>query len=334
MKIKLKNIFLISTIFFYIFIVFGGQKLFTSTGADDANTVATLTTDEISLGDSYAVMSLIYNYLPESLINYLVIFIGSFFIFSVYRNAKYKNDLILLFCLIFIPIILTISTFQKDLILVVFVVSVYYIIQANTSYFFKIFHISLIYLLYGFVFRNYYFLITFFFIFIFFLKKSNLYIRFLSLMAIFIIIFILPDNIYYKLQSARDVVNEYRVGFNMDGNRTAFNNPLPPNSLINFIANYVYAVIRLNFGFFFTFGIKDMIFVIYPLIYYYYTFKGLYENNEINFLASALILAHALVYFLFEPDTGSYARHLASTLPYLAIIINSKIRSNSKINSY
>ena len=29
-----------------------------------------------------------------------------------------------------------------DLILVVFVVSVYYIIQANTSYFFKIFHID------------------------------------------------------------------------------------------------------------------------------------------------------------------------------------------------
>ncbi|WP_146063635.1 hypothetical protein [Acinetobacter soli] len=321
----MKNIFFISSLLLYVFIVFGGQSYFTSTGGSDASTIATLESEEVNLGDSYAVMSLIYNSLPEVLINYVVILVGILFIFSVYKNSIYRKDLLLLFFLLTIPIILTISTFQKDLILVLFVLPVYYIIQSGKSFLNKVFIICAIYLFYAVVFRNYYFLITFFFIFILFFKKSNLYIRFLSLMAILIVIFILPDNIYYKLQSARDIVNEYRIGVNMDGNRTAFNNPLPPNSLINFIINYVYAIIRLNFGFFFTFGIKDIFFVIYPLIYYYYTFKELYRNNSNNFLAAALILSHAIVYFLFEPDTGSYARHLASTLPYLAIIINSRI---------
>lgn len=314
--------------------VFGGQSLFTSTGGNDAETIANMQSVGADLGDSYAIMAIIYNILPPFAIQLLTIFIGLIFITITYKRSIRNENSALLFFLLFVPIVFTIATFQKDLILVLFIAPVYFIIQSQKSIFFKIFGVVAIYAIYGLIFRSYYFLIIFFFLFIIYFKNSNNYVRLLSLILLCISILILPESVYYSLQSSRDIVNEYRMNISEAGNRTAFTNPLPPTSFLNFIFNYFYAVIRLNFGFFFTFGFKDILFVIYPLIYYYYSFKSLYKKDINNFLAGSLIVSHSLVYFLFEPDTGSYARHLASTLPYLAIIINSKIYSNSKINSY
>lgn len=324
MTIKYRSLFLFVIIIFYIFIYFGGNSFFSETSVYDAGAITNLDPDDLAFGASYSVMAYIYNKIPNYLLDVISISIGFLFIFTVFKNSKVKLNLIVLMALIIIPCIFTISTFQKDLILVLFIVPVYFILLSKKNDFLKVFYCSIIYILYAIIFRNYYFLITFIFLFLYFFKISDSYIRLMFLFLIVIVFLVIPNDVYYSLQSSRDIVNANRVGFSGPGYRTAFKNPLSPTSFLNFIYNYIYALLRLNFGFFFNFGIKDLIFMFYLLTYYFFVFSVFFRKNNKNYLPAFLILSHALVYFLFEPDTGSYARHLSSTLPYLAIIITNK----------
>lgn len=324
MIVKYRNIYFFGILFFYLFICFFGVGVFSATAGLDANSIASLEVDDINLGASYAVMSYIYQLIPQGLIFYFTILLGVVFIFGVFNNAYKVNNLIIISLLLSIPCILVISSFQKDLILVLFTVPCAYIISSNRGNLFKLLSIFAIYLIYATVFRNYYYLIMLIFFCFYFFKLASWNIRLLILLGMICLLIILPNNIYYMLQSSRDIVNQHRIGMDVIGNRTAFNNPLIPDSFFNFVYNYIYAILRLNFGFFFNYGLRDLIFMVYPLIYMYYVFNGLKEIIGKNFIAASLIASHILVISLFEPDTGSYARHLSSTLPYLAIIIASR----------
>lgn len=330
MKITYKSIFISLSLAFYLFIVLGGQSIFSSTAGNDAETIRELDPSNVELGDSYAIMATIHNILPQDFLPIITYFIGSIFILYCYKGIKSKFNSLLIFLLLIIPIIFTISAFQKDLILVLFIIPVYLILISHIKISYKIMTISIIYCIYALVFRQYYYLITFLFLCIFFFKGSNNYIKIMLILLASSTFLLLPSNIYYELQSARDVVNEFRINTSISGNRTAFPNPLTPNSLYNFIYNYIYAITRLNFGFFFSFNIKDLIFMPYPFIYFYYLLLGYISKDKICQLASYLILSHFLVYSLFEPDAGSYARHFSSTLPYLSIIILYSF--NNKLN--
>ncbi|RKG48574.1 hypothetical protein D7V68_08190 [Acinetobacter cumulans] len=322
--------FLIS-IFIYVLIVIGGQRLIVATGGNDADTIKNLEIDGFEAGDSYAVMAFLYNIIPSNLILIITLCIGSAFIYYCYSGVKYKFTAIGIFIMLLVPMVLTIATFQKDLILVLFILPVFFVLQSDIKTIKKIFFISFVYVIYAFLFRFYYYLIILVFLSICVYLYANLKIRILYILGSIITLFFIPNPVYYELQSARDVVNEYRVGLNQIGYRTAYLNPMPPDSLFNFLFNYIYSILRLNFGFIFNYGFKDVAFTIYPLIYFYYIFKGIVNIDDKMKLAGALILAHTLVYFLFEPDTGSYARHLSSTLPYLALIIVGVIKNKSHV---
>ena len=321
MTIKYRSIYLFGIISFYIYLCIFGQSLFSDTANLDAGAVANLDVDDATLGASYSIMSYIYQMIPSNLLLAFTICVGILFIFRVFNNAYKKYHLSILAFLISIPCILVISSFQKDLILVLFTVPCAIILSSNKSNLNKLMLISFIYLFYATIFRNYYYLIILIFSGFYFFRVSGGYVRILMILVVASIFLIIPNNVYSILQSSRDIVNQNRLGLDVVGNRTAFNNPVIPDSFFSFLYNYIYAILRLNFGFFFNFGIKDLVFMAYPLTYYYYVIKGLAGDVDKNFLAGSLVLSHTLVYFLFEPDTGSYARHLSSTLPYLAIII-------------
>ncbi len=322
MTIKYRSIYLCVVLFFYISVCLFSKS-------NDAQTIANLEVDDVALGEPYAVMAYIYQLIPSSLLLFLTILIGIFFIFRVFYDAYKNYHLMILSFLVSIPCVLTIYAFQKDLILVLFTVPCAIIISSNKNNFIKLLCVSIIYLIYATIFRSYYYLITLIFVGIFLFRISDGYVRILVILAMASVVLFIPNNVYSMLQSSRDIVNQNRLGFDVAGNRTAFNNPMEPNSLFGFIYNYIYAVLRLNFSFFFNWGVQDLMFMAYPLIYFYYVIKGFVGGVDKNFLAGSLVLSHALVYFLFEPDTGSYARHLSSTLPYLAIIIASQFNKKT-----
>ncbi|GAA5000593.1 hypothetical protein GCM10023206_02380 [Acinetobacter puyangensis] len=333
MIIKYRTIYLTLILSFFIGVCILGEFVFSSTMGKDALLIANMEVEDIQLGSSYGMMAWLYQMIPSSLILVVTIFIGSMFILNVFKDANKNYNLLLLLFLCSVPCVLTISSFQKDLILVLFIIPVTMLILSNINNFAKLILISAIYISYAVVFRSYYYLITILFVGIYFFKVSNGHIRLSIILASICVFLLIPNTVYYSLQSSRDLVNLHRVGVNGEGYRTAFLNPLSPDSFFNFLYNYVYAILRLNFGFFFNSSIKDLVFMIYPLIYYYYVFKGLISQQvDKNFFAASLVLSHALVYFLFEPDTGSYARHLSSTLPYLAIVIASGFNMQKKYN--
>lgn len=321
MIVSYRKIFLTFAVSFYLFVYFGGRFLFNANSGKDANLISNLDVDELVIGSSYSVMAYLYSIIPSNLLDVVCISLALIFIFTVYSDARNKINLIILSILIMIPCILTIATFQKDLILVLFTTPVAFIIKSNIRTLFKIISISTIYVIYALVFRYYFFLIILIFISLYLFYITNFQFKLLFVSAFLMLISFIPNEFYFQIQSPRDFANAGRIGYEIAGNRTAFVNPLQPNSLYNFVYNYLYATIRLNFGFFFNTGFKDLFFMFYTMTYYLYVFKGLVSKNQSFVLASFLVLSHGLTYFIFEPDTGSYARHLSSTLPYLAIII-------------
>lgn len=321
MIVSYRRIFLLFSFLFYIFTYFGGKYFFSAASNKDALLIASLEVDTLEIGSSYGVMAYLYSIIPANLIDIVCLTIAIIFIYTVFSDAIKKTNLMILFFLIMIPCILTITSFQKDLILVLFTTPVAFLIKSDFKALSKVLFICFIYLIYAAIFRFYFYLILAIFIGLLIFYFSSIQFKF-YLVAIFCsFLSFVPNDTYYQIQSSRDIVNLDRINLISIGNRTAFTNPLYPDSLYNFLYNYFYAAFRLNFGFFFNYGGKDLFFMFYVLTYYFYIFKGILTKNISFVLASLLILSHGLTYFIFEPDSGSYARHLSSTLPYLAIII-------------
>jgi hypothetical protein len=127
---------------------------------------------------------------------------------------------------------------------------------------------------------------------------------------------------YLEPQQHRDFVNLHRILASGEGNRTAFNNVVPPNSFVNFVVNYVFAALYLNLPIVFLPDAKSAAMTLYMsgvmgcCIYGAVWAKSRHAN-----LASYLVLSHLLVLWTFEPDLGSYLRHVSITTIYIAVII-------------
>lgn len=107
---------------------------------------------------------------------------------------------------------------------------------------------------------------------------------------------------------------------NDDGlRRTVFKNLMPLNDWSSFFINYFYAFARMNFCIFFDFGVKDLFLQLYSLFIMVFILLAFYLRNIIAFP----LLVNFLIYPLFEPDLGSYLRHLASIYPLYFYLIES-----------
>ncbi|MEM5314228.1 hypothetical protein [Paraburkholderia sp. JHI869] len=152
-------------------------------------------------------------------------------------------------------------------------------------------------------------------------RKVGLRGKLLLLVAVFTVLFALPDIAYYALLHPRDMAVDYLVTGSPYGARTGFYNPLPPQSFWAFCADYLYAVAKLHVPFLFSPGPKELVMtalmgIVLGAIFY----KPAQADPRIasvNWLA-CLLIGHMAVSMLFEPDLGSYTRHLTSAALYAA----------------
>ena len=121
-------------------------------------------------------------------------------------------------------------------------------------------------------------------------------------------------------------------GIDTAGHRTVFLNPLPVDGLVNFSINYLYAAIRLNAPVFFAPSFKDLFLTIYAwaLIYALYRYRK--PATLTGFCARALVISHLLVLLVFEPDHGTYLRHLSSVSLMMACMINFHRQGNDPLD--
>ncbi|VWM11567.1 hypothetical protein [Burkholderia lata] len=128
-----------------------------------------------------------------------------------------------------------------------------------------------------------------------------------------IALFLLPPDVYYLLQHPRDMAADYLAYGSPFGARTSFYNPVVPDSFLAFCANYVYAVLRLNLPLLFDVGPKEVAMQLFVWIALAAVWRRARDRaHPARDLLACVVIGHVAVSMLFEPDLGSYTRHLSS----------------------
>ncbi|MBN3776019.1 hypothetical protein G3O06_00370 [Burkholderia sp. Ac-20345] len=137
--------------------------------------------------------------------------------------------------------------------------------------------------------------------------------RTLLIGAAAITLFLLPSDVYYLLQHPRDMAADYLAYGSPFGARTSFYNPVAPDSFIAFCANYAYAVLRLNLPLLFDVGLKECAMQLFVWIALAAVWRrARHHAHPARDLLACVVIGHVAVSMLFEPDLGSYTRHLSS----------------------
>ncbi|KAB0648475.1 hypothetical protein [Burkholderia territorii] len=134
----------------------------------------------------------------------------------------------------------------------------------------------------------------------------------------------LPDAAYMLLQQPRDLAVDYLVYSSPFGARTSFYNPFMPDSFAHFVGNYAYSLVRLNLPVLFSLDPKGVAMQALIALFLGAAWRripalpardGHASPARDGELLASLILGHVAVSMLFEPDLGSYLRHLSSVAP-------------------
>ena len=164
--------------------------------------------------------------------------------------------------------------------------------------------------------------------------RFDKYYKIIAILGALIFVYLIPENILHVLQNLRNDGNIFRILLHEEGIRSAFLNPFYQDGVIYFIANYLYAFVRLHFSPFFSFSIRELFLFSNICAYGFLLYKGAkfinYKQNPEILLCFALLMSHILTSILFEPDLGSYFRHSCSLiiyfLPIMKMIENKKIK--------
>jgi hypothetical protein len=130
---------------------------------------------------------------------------------------------------------------------------------------------------------------------------------------------VLPDKAYFALLHPRDMAVDYLVAGSPYGARTSFYNLIEPASFTAFCVDYIYASLKLNMAVLFSPGPKEFTMLVFVWIVFGSVFGRLSDRDivgnvrayAVNLLA-CVVIGHIAVSMLFEPDLGSYIRHLSS----------------------
>jgi hypothetical protein len=137
-----------------------------------------------------------------------------------------------------------------------------------------------------------------------------------------------PATVYFALLHPRDMAVDYLVYQSPFGARTSFYNPLEPTSFFAFCFDYLYASARLNLAPLFSLGPKEAVMQLFVLLAVAPALRTVLQRRDVQQpvayqLCACLVLAHVSVSMLFEPDLGSYVRHLSSVALFSMVLLRS-----------
>jgi hypothetical protein len=259
--------------------------------------------------------------------------------FSAYYVKKIE-DFYLASFLLLPHIVLGMSRPQKELFVTILTLVVIYFAFKLNERVRLVFVIVLTYCAYAIV-RNYYVLIIGLFLMFYFSWTKIKIEGFLSLLAVMLVVLAFaPPSIFESLQGTRDIFNSLRPPGG-EGNETIYFNPYTPDSLFNFFANYLSALTFFIFPIFYHQSISALYLQLFMFIVFFYMHKAVrfsrgnmvesnvYTNSVVKIMMF-LFASHIIVLLLFEPDLGSFMRHIASVAVFLLPI--KKIFDEESIN--
>lgn len=317
---RAKVVVFFGILFAYLFFLYFGTSVVLPSQENDANTIArmSVSVDEIDSFDGYATMAYIYGFTNDIVRYAIIIIISSLFFYNMVKWANGIISLSIAALLCISPILLFLCFFVKDTFYLPFMMAALWIMTNIRSNVAAPLISAALLLLYAFLFRQYFIIVAAAFLALYLFRKFNWATRMVIILAIPMILLALPKDIYVALQEQRDIVNQYRIGFSGSGTRTAFLNYMRPDGVYSFFVNYAYAFVRLNFPILFGAGAKEIFLMVNVFIYGVLAWVGLRSKDARIWRPATLFLAHFLTLLLFEPDLGSYLRHIGTSLPLLA----------------
>lgn len=267
-------------------------------------------------GNSFAMTARILNFLPYDQAWLLNLIIGTLAIVYTSRQANtYKLSFVAIF-LISPAIVLFMVRLLKESILLPVILITAIIISANIKKQWRVAAVVGLYILYGSFIRSYYVLIALAFIGLLTFFKGGTRTKFFVALLILSSPLIMPPHLYEVLQGG-----DHRGGAAMAHVRTAFANPFDADNFFGFAGNYINAIFRLNVPIFFTQSTLEIFHMISISCYSYIIYLGIRSDSWEKNIAAYLMLAQVIVLWLFEPDLGSYLRHLSTVFPIAAVIM-------------
>jgi len=254
----------------------------------------------------------------------------------IYVTSRYINSAMsfLVVSLFFVPVMLlnTIWPAKETIVMLIALLVVFLWTRLRINMILLVF---ISYAIYGYFFRSYYFVILALFLFLclgdlkaiyqgrvdntgWFFARSKHWVWYLS--AFCVAAFAMPESFYEYSQGQREVSNAYAL---LEGsyNQTAFDNIADVGRGLAFIKNYFWAMLNLLLPFVVGFGLNQILLFLFSVFCIYILYFSSVLSVKRN-VFSYLFLSHMLVLFLFEPDQGSYFRHILSVVLYLMPVVS------------
>lgn len=303
--------------------------------SNDAETVIAIARGEIATEGtgSYYLTALIFGTLGDFSIT-LILIIGYMWARELSWYVKSKISVLMIVICTMPGVLMGMIQPQKD---VFFGLVIFYVLWIARKY--KedsskiIYGWILGYAIYGIAMRQYFILILILFLLSLSLRKVAR-MWFIWLFIICLIGTMIVDREYMiMIQGTRDEVNFFR-GVD-EQQRTAFVNPYPQiENFLQFWGNYFYAFYRLNIPIIEFPKIQGIILQFIVIFYLYLTLIALSIKNSQNHRNMGLLfLVHFIFYPMFEPDLGSYLRHLSISAAYLSpaiLILSTRISASAR----
>ena len=315
-----RAIFLVVAFAMFATVLIFGAAALSSTRGNDASTVAQMaqTIAAARIEGGYAVMAWLHASTSPALRVVVQVVLGAAFILMCLWPLRYPRWLAIMTFLLIAPILFFLTLFIKDTALVVFVIGSALVLRSKLPEMAKVALVCAIYCVFALLFRQYYYLIVVVFLGLCLLRHLPPVLQVAAVVIGFVALAFVPSDVFYQLQHARDAVNAFRVGRDVEGARTAFVNIVEPGGYGNFLINYGYAIARLHLPFLFgPFRVQEAYLLLNLAAYAGLVWVSLRSRSRFVQTPGLLFVSHFAVLMLFEPDLGSYLRHLSSALPYL-----------------
>lgn len=166
--------------------------------------------------------------------------------------------------------------------------------------------VVVLYLTYAYFFRFYYAFVAMLILFLGLFSAASSRLRLLLLAGLVLVCLLIPHEVWDSLQLPRDQVNQTREG--LSDSKTLFSNLLPPNGLATVLPNAGYAALRFYFAPAFSLRLQELLLV---AVLWGMTLLLLKKRNPGHVLA-CMAIANFIIQTFFEPDLGSFLRHLSA----------------------
>ncbi|WP_175130743.1 hypothetical protein [Paraburkholderia rhynchosiae] len=271
---------------------------------------------------SFDAVAKVYSSLGDLGTSLFLMTVGSLFIWLMIGYSKRVGGLLLNVVLIAPCVFFNLFVASKDT-LVVLISIVLILVARKSSVMHVMFAALVLYISYALTVRIYFALILAIAAGVWIFRSVSLPAKMVVVLAVLFLLYALPDGAYTLLLHPRDMAVDYLVAGSPYGARTSFYNPLEPNSFFAFGVDYAYAMLKLNVPVLFYPGPKELVMMIFVSIAAGAAFlrrpvhAGGKEAVATDVIA-ALVVGHMAVSMLFEPDLGSYTRHLSSVALFCA----------------